>query len=152
MKASLLSLSLVLAASVLTVVATSASAESRFEKRHPRRNEVLKREHNEVKKNDEAAADGKITKAQDRKLDHQDAGVKREEQEQAKENGGHITKAEQRKDNRQEDRINRERSNMEKRDAGKSTPPAATAPVSAPATAPVSAPATAPVSAPATTN
>jgi Skp family chaperone for outer membrane proteins len=129
-------LGLVVAASVLTVSSTSAFAGPRFAKNHPRRQEVLKRDNNEMKKNEAAEDSGEITKKQEHKLNRQDRAVKREEQDQAKEHGGHITKAEQRKDNRQENRMNRERNNMEKRDASKAAAPPVEAPVSAPATAP----------------
>ncbi len=127
-------LSLVLAVGVLSAFATSASAESRFARNHPRRAQVLKRDKNEIKKNESAEESGAISEKQEHKLNRQDRNVRREEQNQAKENGGHITKAEQAKDNRQENRINRERTNMEKRDAG--APAAPVAPVAAPVAAP----------------
>jgi hypothetical protein len=134
MKTSLKSigLSLVLAASVVTAFASNASAEGNWAKKHPRRAEVVKRDKNEMKKNEAAEQSGAITEKQEHKLNRQDRAVKREEQDQARENGGHITKDEQNKDNRQENRINRERNNMEKRDAG--APAAPAAPVTAPAT------------------
>ena len=101
-----------------------------FKQRHPRRAEVLGRANNEEAKNANAEASGKITKAQENKLNREDQRIKREEQRDARANGGHITKAEQAKMNREEDRVNQQRNNMEKRDAaaGGAAPAAPAAP------------------------
>ncbi len=104
------------------------AADGDFKKKHPRRAEVIGREKNEVKKNNEAEASGKITQKQANRLNKQDARIKKEEQRDAAKNGGHITKAEQNHLNREENNVNRERNAMEKRDAAKKTKP-----VSAPA-------------------
>jgi hypothetical protein len=118
----------------LVVVATTGAAfadeaaKEKFDKKHPRRAQVLNRANREEGKNNAAAVNGKITDKQARKLDRQDQKIKREEQAQAAANGGHITKQEQRMDNRQENRVNKERDNMEKKDAAAgATAPAAPA-------------------------
>jgi hypothetical protein len=118
-----------LALAVMIFAAPSAFADkAEFDKKHPRRAEVLKRANKEENKNNAAAVNGKITDKQAQKLDHQDQKIKAEEQAQAKANGGHITKQEQAKDNRQENRVNNERNNMEKRDATNGAAPAPAAP------------------------
>lgn len=117
----------------LALLAPEAKAGKKFRQEHPRRAEVLRRERNEVKKNDAAAADGKITGKQAAKLDRQDARIKNQEQAEAAANGGHITKSEQRQLNREENRVNRERNRMERRDARKADGGAPTTPAAAPA-------------------
>ena len=91
----------------LAILSESAKAESDFAKRHPRRAEVLRRDRNEIRANNRAAAQGKITKGQAAKLDREDAAIRRQEQADAAANGGHITKAEQRDLNREENRVSR---------------------------------------------
>ena len=113
----------VIALLVVGIVGTSAFAGENFKKKHPRRAQVVNRANNEEKANDSAAASGKITEKQARKLDRQDQRIKRQEQRDAAAHGGHITKAEQNKLNREENRVNAERTNMEKRDAAKTTAP-----------------------------
>ena len=93
------------------------AAQGTFQQRHPRRAEVLKREKQELNKNEAAESSGKITEKQEARLNRQDQLIKKEEQADAAANGGHITKGEQRDLNRQENKVNRERRRMEKRDA-----------------------------------
>ena len=121
-----LNLSLSLFALVLLMPASSQAGE--FQKKHPRRAEVLKRDKNEVDKNNQDAVDGKITDKQAQRLDRKDAKIKKEEQADAAKNGGHITKAEQRKLNREENQVNRDRRRDERRDARKGAAPGAGAP------------------------
>jgi len=92
-------------------------SDAAFDAKHPRRAEVLNRDANEINKNKAAAADGKITARQERKLNREDAAIRRQEQADARANGGKITKAEQAKLNREENRVNRQRARDEKLDA-----------------------------------
>ena len=109
--------------SVVCFLALSLSASSvfaakgNFEKRHPRRAQVIKREKNEMKKNEAAEETGKITERQEKSLNRKDQLIRREEQADAAAHGGQITKGEQRDLNRQENSVNRERRRMERRDA-----------------------------------
>ena len=107
----------------LANTAFAGEKEKEFKKKHPRRAEVVGRANNEEKKNNTAAADGKITPAQQARLNNQDQKIKTEERADAAANGGHITKGEQRDMNRQENKVNRERNGMEKRDATKANAP-----------------------------
>lgn len=113
---------------ILTIGALAINAraeDKKFDKKHPRRAEVIHREQNEKRKNNAAAAQGKITQQQANKLDAQDNKIRQQERTDAAENGGHITKAEQHQLNKEENHVNQERNNMEKRDAAAGgTPPA----------------------------
>ena len=124
-------LSLMIVTLVLCLSTSAANAENakrkKFDKKHPRRAEVLGRANNEEAKNNAAAVNGKITDKQAQKLDREDQHIKGQEERQAARNGGHITKAEQARDNREENAVNAQRAGMEKRDAAAGGAPAAPA-------------------------
>ena len=133
MKISFIKLATVSALVLLMAQASFGAApdntkKKNFEKKHPRRAEVLRRDKREVGKNNAAVKSGKITAAQGAKLNQQDAKIKSQEQAEAKANGGHITKGEQRQLNREENKVNRERRHDERKDAS-----APNVPVTAPA-------------------
>jgi hypothetical protein len=95
---------------ILAFLSTSAgaSAETAWQKTHPRRAEVNhrlnhqdQRIHNEVK-------DGQITKQQAGQLHAEDHQVRQEERDMASQNGGHITKQEQNTLNQQENGISKQ--------------------------------------------
>ena len=116
------SLFVVLASLALSVSAQAGNNnKNKFAQNHPRRAEVLKRDRNEQKANNQAAAQGKITQGQANKLNREDANIRRQEQADAKKNGGYITPAEKQGLNREENRVNQQRANMEKRDASGSS-------------------------------
>ena len=100
------------------------NSNTKFQKKHPRRAQVLNRANNEESKNNAASANGQITQKQDKKLNREDQAIKRQEQADAAANGGHITKSEQRDLNREENGVNRQRARDEKRDAKNGTAPA----------------------------
>jgi hypothetical protein len=89
----------------------------KFDKEHPRRAEVLKRDDRESHRANEATKDGKLTGKQDAKIQHQEQNIRRQEQADAAKNGGHITKGEQRQLNREENGVNREINRDERKDA-----------------------------------
>jgi FlaG/FlaF family flagellin (archaellin) len=83
----------------------TASAETTWQKNHPRRTQVNhrlakqnKRIHNDVK-------DGTMSKAQAATAHKDDRQVRQEERDMASQNGGHITKSEQHVLNGQENGI-----------------------------------------------
>jgi hypothetical protein len=120
-----------------TIVSIAHADEATFKKKHPRRAQVLGRDKNIKNKDNAAVASGAIDKHQDKVLNKQTNQIHREEQRDAAKNGGKITTAEQNKMNGQEDKVNRERTNMESRDAAAKAggaPAAPAAPVAAPAT------------------
>jgi hypothetical protein len=115
----------------LTAAYIPQSFAGRFAQKHPRRAEVVGREQNQLKKNEQADQSGKITEKQENKLNREDRAIRKQEQADAAANGGHITKAEQRDLNREENRVNRQRNKMEKRDAAAKANTSAPAPTSA---------------------
>ena len=89
-------------------LSSGAMAETRWEKQHPRRDQVndrlahqSKRIHREVKK-------GEMTPAQAAALHRQDHQIRREERLMAGQNGGHLTKLEQKSLNQQENALSKE--------------------------------------------
>ena len=101
---------------ILAIMATfiaggsvGASAESQFDKNHPRRAEVNKRLHHENAKAAREVKSGKLTQAQGQQLHQQDHQIRQEERDMASQNGGHITKQEQTTLNQQENAVNQQR-------------------------------------------
>ena len=91
-----------------STVASSAMAETQWDKNHPRRDQVNdrlahqnKRIHNEVK-------EGELTKGQAAQLHKKDRQIRREERLMASQNGGHITKLEQKTLNQQENAVGKQ--------------------------------------------
>jgi hypothetical protein len=89
----------------LTAFAGTASADTTWQKNHPRRTEVNHRLANQDKRIHNDVKDGTLTKSQAANLHHEDHQVRQEERDMASQNGGHITKAEQGVLNHQENAI-----------------------------------------------
>jgi|GEM_PF-1530566 len=85
------------------ILAQAAFANDRFEDHHPRRAEVLGRDHNlrHELNEDKGHLGGNYGK-----LMAGDRRIQRQEQRDAHQNGGYITKREQRHLNREENRLN----------------------------------------------
>jgi len=103
----------VVAAVLLAVVAASGSAmaqdkDTKWEKQHPRREQVNERLQNQNKRINEERKEGEITRAQAQKLHREDHQIRKEERIMASQNGGHITKAEQRVLNQQENAVSKQ--------------------------------------------
>jgi hypothetical protein len=98
----------VLAAVVATVISTSAMAESKWDRHHPRRAEVNHRLNRQDRRIHREVREGEMTKGQAASLHKQDHGIRQEERQMASQNGGHITKQEQRTLNRQENEVSNE--------------------------------------------
>lgn len=89
--------------------ASSASAEeTRWEKRHPRRDQVNDRLARQNHRITEERKEGEITKQQAVALRKEDGQIRQEERSMAAQHGGHITRAEQRDLNRQENAVSRQ--------------------------------------------
>jgi hypothetical protein len=89
----------------LAGLAGTASAETTWQKNHPRRTQVnhrLARQDNRIHQD---VKNGTLNKAQAANLHHEDHQVRQEERDMASQNGGHITKPEQRVLNGQENNI-----------------------------------------------
>ena len=94
----------VAAVAFLSASAT-ASAETQWQKAHPRRTEVNARLSNQNRRIHNEVQEGEISHAQAAQLHHDDAQVRQEEHDMASQNNGHITRQEQRTLNRQENGI-----------------------------------------------
>ena len=89
-------------------IATSAMAETQWDKNHPRRDQVNDRLQNQNRRIHQEVKEGEMSKQQAKKLHREDRAIRNEERRMAARNGGHITKAEQAKLNRQENAVSRQ--------------------------------------------
>jgi hypothetical protein len=89
----------------LAALVGSASADTTWQKNHPRREQVNNRLANQNKRIHNDVKNGTLTKGQAAALHHEDHQVRQEERDMASQNGGHITKSEQRVLNQQENGI-----------------------------------------------
>jgi hypothetical protein len=80
---------------------TGASAETYWERHHPRRDEVMDRLHNQNLRIRDERREGEINGYQARGLHAEDRAIFRREQREARVNGGYITKGEQHHINRE---------------------------------------------------
>jgi len=96
-----------LAGLMLLGVASAASAETPWERHHPRRDEVIDRLQNQNHRITEERREGDLTAAQAHRLRAADYRIFHREQFDARHNDGHITRAEQYRLNRAENRVSR---------------------------------------------
>ena len=89
----------------LAALAGTASAETTWQKNHPRRTQVNHRLNNQNKRIHQDVKDGTLSKSQAAGLHKEDHQVRQEERDMASQNGGHITKGEQKVLNGQENQI-----------------------------------------------
>ena len=89
----------------LAALVGTASADTTWQKNHPRREQVNNRLANQNKRIHNDVKNGTLTKGQAATLHHEDHQVRQEERDMASQNGGHITKSEQRVLNQQENGI-----------------------------------------------
>ena len=99
------SLSFAAALVMLAGVVGTASAETTWQKNHPRRTQVNHRLHNQNHRIHNDVKNGTMTKGQAAAAHKEDHQVRQEERGMASQNGGHITKPEQRVLNKQENGI-----------------------------------------------
>ncbi len=85
--------------------ATGASAETRWQRHHPRRVEVNARLERQNHRIMAERREGEISGAQARQLHAEDRGIRAEERVDASRNHGHLTRAEQRQLNGQENAV-----------------------------------------------
>jgi hypothetical protein len=93
---------------VLSAVAGTASADTTWQKNHPRREQVNNRLNNQNKRIHNDVKNGTLTKSQAASLHKDDHQVRQEERDMASQNGGHITKSEQKVLNQQENGISKQ--------------------------------------------
>ena len=102
---------LLLAAMTLAMAATAAtgaSAETRWDANHPRREEVNHRLHRQDMRIRHERREGEITRMQARHMHRQDRAIRHEERRMASMNHGHLTRAEQHALNQQENHVSHE--------------------------------------------
>jgi hypothetical protein len=92
----------------LTAVAGTASAETTWQKNHPRRTQVNHRLNNQDRRIHNDVKNGTLTKSQAASLHKEDHQVRQEERDMASQNGGHITKPEKKVLNQQENDISKQ--------------------------------------------
>lgn len=92
----------------LAGLAGTASAETTWQKNHPRRTQVNHRLAHQDKRIHQDVKNGTLNKTQASQLHREDHQVRQEERDMASQNGGHITKPEQRVLNGQENGVRRQ--------------------------------------------
>jgi hypothetical protein len=101
-------LALTAAALFAAGLASSAMAQTQWEKTHPRRDQVNDRLANQNKRINDEVKEGDLTKKQAAKLHQEDRKIRKEERLAASQNNGHITKAEQKALNQQENKVSKQ--------------------------------------------
>ena len=91
----------ILVASTAALMATSAMADTKWERHHPRREQVNNRLARQNARIHQERKEGEITAAQAKALHATDRSIRAQERADAAANGGHITKAEQKTLNRE---------------------------------------------------
>src|SRR5271163_4866880 len=86
----------------MSIIAGTASAETTWQKNHPRRTQVNSRLANQNRRIHQDVKNGTLTKGQAAALHNDDHQIRQEERDMASQNGGHITKSEQNVLNHQE--------------------------------------------------
>ena len=87
--------SAVICLALLSTAATSASADTRWQSKHPRREQVNNRLANQNQRITAERKEGDLTHAQAQALRSSDKSIRAQERADAAINGSHITKAEQ---------------------------------------------------------
>ncbi|HEV2701807.1 MAG TPA: hypothetical protein VGV09_09270 [Steroidobacteraceae bacterium] len=93
------------AAVMLAGVVGTASAETTWQKSHPRRTQVNHRLNNQNRRIHNDVKAGTMTRSQARTAHKDDRQVRQEERDMAHQNGGHLTKPEQHVLNHQENGV-----------------------------------------------
>jgi hypothetical protein len=101
-------LSIALLSLSLAGAAATASAETQWEKNHPRRDQVNDRLENQKRRIHKEVKEGDMSKAEASKLHQEDRQIRGEERAMASQNNGHITKAEQKALNQQENAVSKQ--------------------------------------------
>lgn len=90
-----------------SVMAKDHDKDTKWEKQHPRREQVNDRLANQNERIKEEVKEGDLTKGQANKLHKEDRQIRKEERAMASQNGGHVTKAEQKVLNQQENAVSK---------------------------------------------
>jgi CRISPR/Cas system-associated endoribonuclease Cas2 len=93
---------------VLATATTSSFADTAWQKKHPRREQVNNRLQNQNKRIHNEVKEGELSPGQARALHKDDKRIRQEERDMAAQNGGHTTKQEQRTLNQQENAVSKQ--------------------------------------------
>jgi len=85
-----------------------ADTDTKWQKNHPRREQVNERLANQNKRIHQEVKEGDMTKAKAARLHRADRTIRKEERAMARTNHGHITKAEQKALNQQENQVSKQ--------------------------------------------
>ena len=105
MKTSIKIATVAMGLAVLVAGATGASADTRWQAHHPRREEVNNRLARQNHRITVERREGELTRRQAHELRAEDRGVRNQERFYASRDGGHITRAEQRRLNHEENGV-----------------------------------------------
>jgi hypothetical protein len=76
-------------------MSATASAETQWDRHHPRQKQVLKREHHQIARINQERREGELTNAQAKTLRASDRNIAQQDHADARTNGGYITKEQQ---------------------------------------------------------
>ena len=96
---------IVAAIGILGLTATSALAETSWERHHPRRDQINDRLENQDRRINHEFREGELTPWQAARLHQEDRAIRHEERAMASFHHGHITRTEQRALNQQENAV-----------------------------------------------
>lgn len=117
-------LAVLMIGSMFATVNTQSHATETLAQKHPRRHEVLRRDHHEMHRSRvegrEIQADkGKLgghykqLEGENHRIERQEAAIKHQEQLDAARHGGHITKGEQARLNQEENHVKHEENHLQ---------------------------------------
>src|SRR5580698_7399439 len=89
----------------MVMISYRATAESQYNKTHPRVHEVNKRLKNQRNRVKQGEANGTLTKQQGNQINREDNRINQEKKDMMANDGGHLTKSDQRALNQQENHV-----------------------------------------------
>jgi hypothetical protein len=93
---------------LLGITNSAFAQDSKWDKNHPRRDQVNDRLANQNARIHDKVEDGQMGKGEAARLHREDHSIRKEERRMASRDGGHITKADQHRLNRQENHVSRQ--------------------------------------------
>lgn len=91
-----------------TTVCIAKDVDTKWQKHHPRREQVNNRLHRQDARIHEEVKEGDMSKAQAAKLHQDDRQIRQEERDMASQNHGHVTKQEKKTLNQQENQVSKD--------------------------------------------
>jgi hypothetical protein len=93
---------------LVSSMVTAASAETQWDRNHPRRDQVNDRLANQNRRINNELKEGDINRQQANQLHREDHTIRQEERTMSKFDNGHITRADQKALNQQENAVSRQ--------------------------------------------